>query len=85
MKVIKFENNVLYNDQFIVYFTESAGGGTLSFTDNLLSNSLIWTSNEKIIFKLIDGSGNYLFADGFVVVNTDNKHGRQFFVYFFKE
>lgn len=73
-----------YNDTFIVYFSKEAGGGTITFVDNQALDTDLWGPNLEQVFEITGGSGNYMFSNGFVVVKTDDKLGREIFVYFFK-
>jgi len=73
-----------YSDPFVVCFNEESGGGSITFSDNQISNNDTWGPNETLTFRITGGSGNYLFSNGFVVVKTSEDKGRYFSVYFFK-
>ena len=73
----------IYSDPFIINFTEEAGGGGITFTDNQITNDSTWGPNKTLVFRITGGSGNYLFSEGFVVIKTTIL-GRYVSVYFFK-
>ena len=76
-----FVGDFTVNESFIIYFSQAAGGGTLTFSDNKLSSNP--DPPSIIVRQLTGGSGNYLFATGFVVILIDRvSGGRQFLVYF---
>jgi hypothetical protein len=74
----------IYNDPFIICFNESAGGGSITFSDNQISRNSTWGPNQTLVFEITGGSGNYTFSNGFVVIKTTEDLGRYMSVYFFK-
>jgi hypothetical protein len=71
-------------DPFVIQFTQAAGSGSITFTDNQISADNTWGPNQTLTFQLTGGTGNYAFTQGFVTVKTDSNLGRFFYVYFFK-
>lgn len=76
-------DNVL-TDPFVIQFTQAAGSGSITFTDNQISTDNTWGPNQSLTFQLTGGTGNYAFTQGFVTVNTTADKGRYFSVWFFK-
>jgi hypothetical protein len=71
-------------DPFVIQFTQAAGSGSITFTDNQLSTDNTWGPDQTLTFQLTGGTGNYAFSQGFVTVKTTADKGRYFYVYFFK-
>ena len=82
LKIIETLDANMVNDNFIVFFNEAAGGGTITFSDNNPSNISKWQPNTTHVFGITGGSKDYTNAEGFVVVETDDLSGRNFFAYF---
>jgi len=78
--------DVLYNNNWVIRFKPEAGNGSISFTNVLYSDSdQGFAAGRNLIFGINGGSGNYTFAQGWVVVSIDENRGRNWSVYFFKE
>lgn len=75
--------NTTYSDPYIINFTKEAGGGGITFSDNQLNAISQWLPNKTLVFRITGGSGNYLFAEGFVAITTTEDLGRYVHVYFF--
>lgn len=71
-------------DPFVIQFTQAAGSGSITLTDNQLSVDNTWGPNQTLEFQLTGGTGNYAFTQGYVQVRTDANSGRYFSVWFFK-
>ena len=79
-------NGNYYISNISVVFTREAGGGSIDFevSKPVYPGEPILQDNSTYVFKIVDGSGDYTFANGFVVYKTDDKGGRFVYVYFFK-
>lgn len=82
--IAESEGDKIYADLIYINFTEAAGGGSITLTDNQISANSTWGPNQTLTFQITGGSGNYAFSQGFVSVKTDDKGGRFIYVYYFK-
>lgn len=80
----EFLGNDIYNHSFCINFNKESGGGGITFTDNQITRNTVWGPNQKLVFRITGGSGDYTFSNGFVVIDTTLDLGRYISVYFFK-
>jgi hypothetical protein len=82
------DGDEVYNGAWLVRFNKNAGGGSIRFTNVLLENSDEgFAPGRTLVWRIEGGSGNYIFAQGYVVCKVDETNvgtGRNFYVYFFK-
>jgi len=71
-----------YTDNYNIIFNKDAGGGSISFVDNELSSSDIFLPNSTYVFRITNGKGPYLFVQGYIAIETDDKGGRKMMYYF---
>jgi hypothetical protein len=74
----EFQTTEVYNDVANITFKN---GSSVTFNDNQFASASKWGPNKQLVFRITDGNGLYLFDQGYVVINTDDKGGRFVKVY----
>ena len=84
--VLSVENESFFIQNWTLFLPE----GTISFSPNssylesAVFGSFAFVNNQTYFFRIVSGTKNFFASNGYVAIVTDDKRGRNVYVYFSK-